>query len=272
VVQEVNGAYEDLFAAWPWTRHFRRYFEGLMRTQYRNADALITVTGDLASWLTVDTGREDVAVIPNGANTELFTPSAKPMRGLPEKYVVFFGAFAMWQGLDTLVAASEDQEWPADVALLLAGDGAARPLVEEAASRNPRIRYLGTISYEDMPGLVVGSIAGVSPQGHAGGRSEAGLSPLKVFETLSCGVPVVVTDFPGQAELVRDNNVGYVIPADDPKSLARAVKALVANPDKAHKMGMRGRGLIETSHSWDSRAGATAKILEGVIARRKAMS
>jgi glycosyltransferase involved in cell wall biosynthesis len=267
VVQEVNGPYEDLFAAWPWTSYLKWFFVPLMREQYRAADALITVTDALAEWLHEETGRTDITVVPNGANIDLFTPDAPRPSGLPERYVVFFGAFAVWQGLDTLVAATRDEEWPEDVVLVVAGDGSERHTVEAAAASSSRVRYLGTIPYRDVPGVVAGSIAGLSPQGRSHGRSATGLSPLKVYESLACGVPVVVTDFPGQAELVRRNDLGYVVPPDDPKSLARAVKLLALDPARAREMGMRGRDVIVAGHSWDSRAATTAKVLDTVLAR-----
>lgn len=268
VVQEVNGPYEDLFAAWPWTRYFGWYFTRLMREQYRMADALITVTDELAAWLARETGRTDIHVVPNGANTELFAPGVAPLDGLPEKYVLFFGAFAVWQGLDTLMAATEDEEWPSDVSLVVAGDGAERHIVEREAARNPRVTYLGAMPYHDVPRLLAGSIAGISPQGRARGRSMTGLAPQKVYETLACGVPVVVTDFPGQADLVREHDLGYVVAPDDPTSLAQAVKRLALDPAGARAMGKRGRDVVAAHHSWDSRAAATAEILDAVLARR----
>jgi glycosyltransferase involved in cell wall biosynthesis len=272
VVQEVNGPYDDLFTAWPWTRHLKSYFVGLMREQYRSADALITVTDNLAAWLADETGRNDIAVIPNGANTELFSPDAAPPTGLPPRYVVFFGAFAAWQGLETLVAATNEPAWPEDVSLVIAGDGFKRDVVEEAAERSPRIHYIGTVPYPEVPGLVAGSIAGLSPQGYAGGRSKTGLSPQKVYETLACGVPVVVSDFPGQADLVRQNGIGLVVPADDAGALARAVRQLADDPAGTQAMGLKGRDVIASSHSWDARAEATCRVLDSLVASRRVAS
>ena len=266
VIQEVNGPYEDLFTAWPWTRYFRRYFTSLMREQYRSADVVITVTDELAAWLAEETGRTDIKVVPNGANTELFAPGAAPLAGMPERYVLFFGAFAVWQGLDTLMAATEDEAWPDDVSLLVAGDGAARHIVEREADRNPRVTYLGRVPYADVPRLLAGSIAGLSPQGSAGGHSATGLAPQKVYETLACGVPVVVTDFPGQADLVREHDLGLVVPPDDPAAIARAVKQLASDPLQAREMGERGRHVVAANHSWDSRAAVTARVLDAVLA------
>lgn len=266
VVQEVNGPYEDLFVAWPWTRRASGIFTGLMRTQYRWANELVTVTDGLARWLTEETGRASVHVIPNGANVEIFRPDAPHRNGLPPRYAVFFGALAAWQGIDVALNAVALPEWPDDVSLVIAGAGACQAAVETAAVSNPRVVYLGTLPYREIPGLVAGALCGLSPKTGAG-RSMSGLSPLKVYETLACGTPVIVTDFPGQAELVRDNHVGAVVPPEDPAALASAIRALAANEADRTAMGARGRDLIVNAHSWRARARATADVIRGAIAR-----
>lgn len=260
VIQEVNGPYEDLFIAWPLSRRFAWFFKWLLRTQLRWADAVISVTQELADWCKSESGNNNVFVVPNGANTELFRPDAPLSVSLPEHFVVFFGALAPWQGIETLLKALDEKEWPGDVKLVIVGDGAERFRVEDAA-RNGKVIYLGTIPYKQMAGIVARSIAGLSPQNSAGGRSSTGLNPLKVFETLACGVPVVVTDFPGQADLVREGNCGIVIPPEDPGALARAVAYLYNHPHERALMGCRGRALVEKKHSWNRRAEQTDHIL-----------
>ncbi|MDO8836901.1 MAG: glycosyltransferase, partial [Vicinamibacterales bacterium] len=148
-VLEVNGPYEDLFVSWPWTRRLAKFFIALSRWQFRNADALITVTPQLAEWLSSEAAGNEVCVIPNGANTHLFTPSAVTRLALPECYVVFFGALAAWQGLDTLTQAVLDRNWPEQVSLVVAGDGPERSTIEEAAT-SPRVVYMGSIPYEEV--------------------------------------------------------------------------------------------------------------------------
>src|SRR5574340_402729 len=56
VIQEVNGPFADLWVAWPWTRFFGLLPIALMRSQYREADGVITVTPPLAEWLKSQTG------------------------------------------------------------------------------------------------------------------------------------------------------------------------------------------------------------------------
>jgi len=265
VVQEVNGPYEDLFVAWPWTRRASGIFTWLMRTQYRWANELVTVTDGLARWLTEETGQADVHVIPNGANVEIFRPDAPHRSGLPARYAVFFGALAAWQGIEVALKAVALPEWPEGVSLVIAGAGACQTAVEAAAAHDPRVVYLGTLPYREIPGLVAGALCGLSPQ-TASGRSMSGLSPLKVYETLACATPVIVTDFPGQAELVRDNHVGAVVPPEDPASLALAVRELAANETERAQAGARGRDLVVNAHSWRARARATAVVVRKAIA------
>ena len=133
--------------------------------------------------------------------------------------------------------------------------------MEALASRNLRVIYLGSIPYRAVPGVVAGSIGGLVPKNNIGGHVKTGLSPLKLFETLACGVPVVVTGFPGMADLVTRNECGIVIPIDDPKALAQAVAYLYEHHEKRIKVGMRGRRAVEKEHSWAKRAEDTELVL-----------
>jgi glycosyltransferase involved in cell wall biosynthesis len=274
VVQEVNGPDEELFVSWPWTRRFARLFKWLIRSQLRWSDSVIAVTRQLTDWCRTQ-GAKKVYVIPNGANTELFNPEAQPDPALqlPPKYVIFFGALARWQGIDTMLAAVRHPSWPQEVRLVIVGDGAERAKVEAAALSSPLVLYLGPQPYARVPGIVAHSLAALSPQGlstFAQSESldlkfQAGLLPLKLFESLACGVPVVVTDYPGMSDLVRENQCGVVIPPNDPVALAQAVAYLYAHPEERLRMGLKGRAIVEESHSWDRRSEDTMTVLDELL-------
>lgn len=261
VVQEVNGHYEDLFSVWPWTRRFAIVFKALSRWQLRLADAVIVVTDQLVDWCRREGVSSPVVVIPNGANTCLFTPHAKTEMELPETFVVFFGALSPWQGIDTLLAAKALPQWPAQVALVLAGDGVDRAKVEQAAARDKGIVFLGRLPQRVLPGLVVRALAGLIPKSNAAGHEETGLMPLKLFELMACGVPVIVTDFPGMADVVRKAACGIVVSPDAPAQLADAVRACVDQRVEVAAMGLRGQQVAEAEHSWDARAGQTYDLM-----------
>lgn len=268
IVQEINGPYDDVAIAYEWAKPFAGLIAWMSGTQFRLASHLITVTPQLAQWIKAQGIDRPVDVVPNGANTELFHPGATCDLDLPETYAVFFGGLARWQGIPTLLAAKAAPDWPAGVDLVIVGDGPERPAVEAAAAADPGIRYVGRQPYKVLPGIVAGSLCGLVPKNNRGDRTGTGLYPLKVFETLSCGVPAIVTDFPGQADLVRENAAGVAVPAEDPTALARAVADLAADPAAAQTMGGRGRAAIVAAHSWDRRAEQTADVLNGLRAGR----
>lgn len=260
VIQEINGPYEDVFIAYPWLRPLSDVIIFFQRLTLRLSKAIVVVTPQLAEWIAKEVEGKPIFVIPNGANTELFHPNAALSYQVPGSYVVFFGAFARWQGIETILKAVGSDKWPNDVSLVMLGDGAERPKVEQVAAQNPKVLYLGKLPYCDVPGIIAHSIAGLSPQNNEL-RSRTGLFPLKVFETLACGVPVVVTDFPGQADLVRQYGCGVVIPPDDEEALANAVQYLYSHSEERREMGRRGRQIVEQEYSWDIMALMTHDVL-----------
>jgi glycosyltransferase involved in cell wall biosynthesis len=260
VVREVNGTYADLFIAWPWTRALAPLFRWVMRAQLRWSDTVIAVTEGLADWVRGEGAEGRIRVVSNAADVELFRSDRATETELPDRFVIFFGALAPWQGIETLLEAVHDPSWPEDVRLVVAGDGALRERVEEATA-DGKVLYIGTVPYRNLPGVVTASLAGLSPQGNLAGRGDTGLHPLKVFETMACGVPVIVTDHPGQADLVRSVDCGIVVPPEDPPALAGAVARLADDREAARAMGARGRRAAVERHSWKRRAEETAAVL-----------
>jgi len=263
---EVNGPYEDMFIAWPMLRAVGEPLRWSMYTSIRLASAIITVTEGLRNWIAEQLPGNSIYVIPNAANTQLFTPSVAKDE-YPKPYVAFAGSLARWQGIDVMLDALAEDLWPTAVSIVIAGDGDLAELVVGAASKDSRIRYLGKIPYQKVPSLLAGSIAGLVCKNNLGDRVSTGLSPLKLYEIMACGVPAIVTDFPGQSELVTEGRCGLVIPPEDSRALAQAVRSLVLDPEASAQMGYFGRKLAVEYHSWRARAGQTSLVLETVLGR-----
>jgi len=269
ILHEVNGPYEDIFVTYPWLSRFRRPLEAMQRLQYRWADHLMPVTAELAEWLQRETGHDRITVISNGANTDLFHPDAARPADAPEgPHAIFFGGLARWHGVDTMLQAIKHPSWPPGVRLVVIGAGQESERVRRAAAENDAIVFLGPRPYETIAGFVSRAIVGLVPITDPGGRSRTGLFPLKLFETLACGVPVIVTDLPGQADLIRDHDCGIVIPPEDPQALAEAVRALAKDPEGTRAMGRRGMLAIHRDHSWDRRAADVHSLLSRVTPAR----
>lgn len=253
VFQECNGTYEDLFVAWPMARLARPYFERVMREQYRQADYVFCGTEGQREWLRSETGHDRIEISPNGANDRVFRPDVPKREGLPERYVLFFGQFAPWQGIDVLIEAKRSAAWPAGVELVFVGDGVMRPAVEQAVHEDPAIHYLGRVPYEELPGVIAHCVASTSPQ-FTEERGGAGFSALKLYESMACGVPVIGSDYPGVGDVIRGYRCGLVVVPGDPEALAMAAARLAEDPAEARAMGARGRRAVEAEASWRARA------------------
>lgn len=273
VVIEVNGPITDLFIAWPVARRFKGLFTWLMQSQLAWAAGIVPVTDGLAKLChDLISRKKPIKVIPNGANTDHFHPQAAstPINlDLPAKFCVFFGTMAPWQGIDDLLAAIDHPNWPSDCPLLIAGDGERRKLVEEMAQKHPqKLRYLGRLAYQDLPKLVARSQFAFVCTQNLDGRANSGMAPLKLFESLACGIPVVATRMPFQEDVVRKADAGVLIEEHKPEQILTAVNELLASPENCRNMGINGRVFVEKHHSWRARAQDTSDLLNQVLRDR----
>ena len=265
VFHEINGPYEDVFVTHPSLNRLRSILIPMQRLQYKWANGLIAVTKELQDWANKEAERNDCAFISNGANTDLFKPGLPKPEDAPDQYVAFFGGLTRWHGVPIMLEAVGSKEWPERVKLLIIGDGQETPQVRKRAALNDRIVFLGRRPYKEVAAYVTNALAGLVIINNPESRSSTGVLPLKLYETLACGVPAIVTDLPGQANLVRDNDCGLVISQDDPEALASAVNALAKNPEVTTRQGQKGAAIIQQSHSWYARSVETLKFIQGKL-------
>lgn len=94
------------------------------------------------------------------------------------------------------------------------------------------------------------------------GRSMAGLVtlhpmlnyldalPVKMFEYMAAGVPVIASDFPLWREIVVGNGCGLCVDPMDPAAIAWAIDSLVESPKEAYQMGENGRRAVHSRYNW----------------------
>lgn len=265
VVQEVNGKPLDVSITYPTLRWFSPIFAWLYRVQYRLAAHVVAVTPGLVSWSRDFSGHDRVSLVSNGANTKLFKPDG-PRGSVEKPYVVFVGGLVAWHGIDTMLSALREPAWPADLRLVIVGDGIERRKVE-AALGDPRLLWLGRQPYESVPAILRGALAALCVIENQDGRSASGVAPLKLFEAMACGAPVIVSDLPFQADIVRDAEAGIVVPMAEASALAEAVRALADAPDEASSLGQRGADYVSREASWHQRAREVDTVLRDAVSR-----
>lgn len=239
-----------------WARLAMRFGEA---PALRTADLVVCVSEEVREAVVRCSGRRtDVVTIPNGVDTERFTPGAadpalRSSLGLDDAFVVgWAGSFRRFHGLETLVdaAASLRADIP-NLRLLLLGDGFRRAAIEaRARARGVELVLPGTVSYDAMPAhlrcMDVAVVLGDPTRSFH-------YSPVKLREYQACGLPVVATAAGEMArDLTPDVDARLVAPGD-PVALAAALGDLHDAPDAARALGASGRARVERDGSWGSR-------------------
>ena len=74
--------------------------------------------------------------------------------------------------------------------------------------------------------------------------------PIKMFEYMAAGIPVIASDFPLWREIVVGNQCGLCVDPMDPAAIARAIDHLAQHPDEACQMGENGRRAVLEKFNW----------------------
>lgn len=74
--------------------------------------------------------------------------------------------------------------------------------------------------------------------------------PVKLFEYMSAGLPVIASDFPLWREIVEEAQCGLLVNPLDPLEISKAMVWLIENPESAKRMGDSGRKAVENRYNW----------------------
>jgi glycogen synthase len=215
----------------------------------RAADRVLAPSAATAAEIRRDYRVREVAVVPNatgaaglaGAAEAGAPPSAAGRAGEPG-YLLVLGRLRLRKGVDVLLAAMpEVRRRHPSARLLVAGDGEHRAALERrAAELGPggAATFLGRAAPAQASGLLRGAAALVVPSIYEG-------MPLVVLEAMEAAVPVVASRVSGIPEVVEDGRTGWLVPAEDPASLAAALSAALDDPAEARRRGAAGRRLLE---------------------------
>ena len=277
LVVEVNGdsyAQLKMAAASPLKRALIKWIDGI---NVACADRVIAITRGLQRMLGERYGipLERTAVIASGSNVDLFkaedTAACRARLGLAPtgSCVGFLGTFFRYQGIDTLIEAAPRilERFP-DTRFLIVGDGVMRaPWQRTVAARGLERAFLfpGRVPYTDAPRYINATDVCVAP--FLSSRGET--SPLKLFDYLACGKPVVVSDIPSVREIIGEERGVVAIPPESPEALADAVIGLLADEGRRRLLGENGRRFVVAEHSWERIAQQVAALCQGAIDARR---
>ena len=241
------------------------------------SDAVLVVSNALrehAIAFGVAPGR--VHVVPNGVDAATFRPGP----GEPEvrerwalrkgPVLGFVGGLRPWHGVEALPELLERlARRHHDAQMLIAGDGPLRRDLGarfEARGLSGHVVFTGAVPHEEVPPLIRQFDIAVAP--YPSLDHPFYFSPLKLFEYMACGIPVVAAGLGQIAELIRDGENGLLYPAGDLDALTDACERLLSNPSLRRTLGQAAARMIHERYTWDQNAQQIAELARGLIAVR----
>ena len=238
------------------------------RWTLNHADAVVVVSSKLGRHVkSLGVKPSKIHVMPNGVNPALFCPKNMGSRhalragknaihGLAGPTLGFVGGLRPWHGVEILpdLLARLQKRHPG-TRLIIAGDGQLRGKLEQAFARRgleKLVTITGLLMHEDIPDVIRSFDVGLAP--YPKHDHDFYFSPLKVFEYMACGIPVVAAKLGQIAEIVRPGKTGLLYPPGNLNALVTGCERLLADDALRQKLGRAAAKLIHSKFTWDRNA------------------
>jgi glycosyltransferase involved in cell wall biosynthesis len=199
---------------------------------------------------------EKIHVFPSGVDLRRFAnaPTRQDARTAlrlpPGRIVMYCGHFYPHKGVDNLIQAARSLP---DVSVCLVGGWPADVERCRAAARNlPNVRFTGFVPNHDVPLHLAAADVLVLPNLKDTYDAQV-TSPLKLFEYMAAGRPIVASDIPAFQAVLRHGENAYLVEPSSADAIAGAVTYLHRNPDLAQRLATRA-SVDAQSYGWDARA------------------
>jgi glycosyltransferase involved in cell wall biosynthesis len=164
------------------------------------------------------------------------------------KEVCYVGNIAQVRGINELVLALESTR--SDVRLNLVGSFAEQQIECKIRAYQgwEKVNCLGVQDRLGVRDVMSRSIAGLVTLHPIPNYLDA--LPIKMFEYMSAGIPVIASDFKLWRTIIEEAKCGLCVDPLDPVSIAEAIDYLVSNPEVAREMGMNGQRAVLSKYNW----------------------
>ncbi len=224
---------------------------------FREASALIAVSDEVGSYLRARGARADaVRVIPNGVNPVRFPTELTPAWGWPENQTTctigFVGTLKPWHGVTGLIEAfAQLHQQHRNTRLLIVGDGPERARLQGRVNElglADVAHFAGAVVADDIPGWLRAMDVTVAPYPKL---DHFYFSPLKVYEYMAAGRPVVASRIGQLSDLIQHEQNGLLCEPGNVDDLKRQLDRLAVDVALRHQLGAAGRKTILCGHTWD---------------------
>ncbi|MEZ6129239.1 MAG: glycosyltransferase family 4 protein [Planctomycetaceae bacterium] len=233
--------------------------ERIALNAFQHAQTTVAVSHEVADYVRRFCRREagiclsSVHVVPNGVDVNRFHPDVAPIDASDDFTIGFVGSLKPWHGVESLIAAFIRfvEAYPQS-RLKIIGDGPMRDALERSvdersSAADGRIKLAGSVSPDQMPSQLASLDVAVAPYLKSKGFY---FSPLKVYEYMACGLPVVVSETGQLSTLIDHGSNGLLYEPGNVDQLLKALVRLVESTELRKKLGQAARTTVVRRHSW----------------------
>ncbi|WP_457592958.1 glycosyltransferase family 4 protein [Hydrogenimonas sp.] len=163
------------------------------------------------------------------------------------EYICYIGYITAVRGIKELVGAMENLD---GVRLKLAGKFQEADVETEVRSYKgwQKVDFLGFLGRDEIRTLLSECRAGIVTLHPVPNYLDA--LPVKMFEYMAAGVPVIASDFPLWRSIVEKTACGLCVDPEDSKAVSDAVRYIMTHPDEAAQMGANGIEAVRKRYNW----------------------
>ncbi|MBN1352369.1 glycosyltransferase family 4 protein [candidate division KSB1 bacterium] len=252
--------------------------ELIEKLNLKNADKSVCVS-NVAKHYFMQQGvpENKLLVISNGADIEKFHPQVDNSHVL-DKYslrgktiIGFVGSFHYWHGVENILKViGKLTEVNPDTAFLLVGEGGPMKaaLEEFVKHKNLQTRVIltGYVQHEAMPEYISAMNIVLAPYPNL---PFFYYSPVKIYEYMAAGKPVVTTRIGQIAELIKDQHNGFLCEPDNIRQIIDTLLTLISNPQLRDSVGQHARETIVKEHTWREKAIQFSTVCDDVLQSKK---
>lgn len=272
VVYEINDS-SQLLRLRP--LYFKRFASFIENKIFSHADGLVFVSNKLREIIlhSYSEVKSRNIVSPNASNKDVFYFDQDKTQAVKQKLMVenqivcgFIGCFAPWHGVDKLIRKIAPQlKLHPRLTLLLIGDGETLPIVNAICKDydlDKQVIITGNVPHGEIINYVRAMDFSVLPSSNEYG------SPMKMFELMGAGVPLVAADYPPITEIMEDGKDGWVFARDDMDACIEKMFDIYHRSDEIAKAALAAEEKIHGKHQWSN----NANDLEGLFKNSKVLS
>jgi len=231
-------------------------YKSYTKIQLKLADKIIANSAEIVP----NEFRNKVVEMHDGVDPTSFKYDAEGAKEVRKKYglenkkvVVYVGVLSKGHGPDILIEVAEKLR--DDVMFLMVGKD-LELLREEAEERGVANRFVftGFVKHGEVPKYISAADVAVAPyrltEFMKRKKIPAHMSPIKVFEYMACGKPVVAGDTGIVKELIMETKCGLIAKSDNPEDFAEKIRILIENEGIARELGENGLKAVK-NYTWD---------------------